>query len=113
MNAAIVRGKSGPARHGLTHIPGVCRRHTAGRPRTHREVRRAQLGAPRGRALHGHMEGLRGPMTASAGSPATDAAHRWRSSLLGEPKRLDLAQGAIEYFERGRGPTVVLAHGWV
>jgi len=32
-------------------------------------------------------------MTASAGSPATDAAHRWRSSLLGEPKRLDLAQG--------------------
>jgi pimeloyl-ACP methyl ester carboxylesterase len=37
----------------------------------------------------------------------------WRSPLLGEARTLDLAQGTIEYFERGRGPTVVLVHGWV
>src|SRR5437879_13638168 len=41
------------------------------------------------------------------------SAHRWRSPLLGEAKTLELAAGTIEYFERGRGPTLVLVHGWV
>src|ERR1043166_3563790 len=42
-----------------------------------------------------------------------DIALKWRSPLLGEARTLDLAQGTIEYFERGRGPTLVLVHGWV
>ncbi len=42
-----------------------------------------------------------------------DDAHKWRSPLLGARKLVDLAEGTIEYFERGRGPTLVLAHGWV
>ncbi|TMA89155.1 MAG: alpha/beta hydrolase [Deltaproteobacteria bacterium] len=37
----------------------------------------------------------------------------WRSPLLGETKALELAEGAIEYFERGRGPTLVFVHGWL
>jgi pimeloyl-ACP methyl ester carboxylesterase len=44
---------------------------------------------------------------------ATESAHRWRSPLLGEPKTLKLAQGTVEYFERGAGPNVVLVHGWL
>src|SRR5437899_2354532 len=52
-------------------------------------------------------------MSESARSLGTDAAHRWRSPLLGEAKTLELAQGTIEYFERGRGPTLVLVHGWL
>ena len=52
-------------------------------------------------------------MSESARSLGTDTAHRWRSPLLGEAKTLELAQGTIEYFERGRGPTLVLVHGWV
>jgi pimeloyl-ACP methyl ester carboxylesterase len=41
------------------------------------------------------------------------AAHRWRSPLLGEPATVELAQGRLEYFGRGSGPTVVFAHGWL
>jgi pimeloyl-ACP methyl ester carboxylesterase len=41
------------------------------------------------------------------------AEHRYRSPLLGEPRRLDLAAGAIEAFERGAGPPLVFAHGWL
>ena len=52
-------------------------------------------------------------MSESARSLGTDTPHRWRSPLLGEAKTLELAQGTIEYFERGRGPTLVLVHGWL
>src|SRR5437870_12519245 len=52
-------------------------------------------------------------MSESARSLGTDTAHRWRSPLLGEAKTLELAQEKIEYEERGRGPTLVLVHGWV
>jgi pimeloyl-ACP methyl ester carboxylesterase len=41
------------------------------------------------------------------------ASHLWRSTLLGEAKRLKLAAGDLEYFERGSGPTIVFAHGWL
>jgi pimeloyl-ACP methyl ester carboxylesterase len=41
------------------------------------------------------------------------AEHRYRSPLLGEPRRLDLAAGTIEAFERGAGPPLVFAHGWL
>src|SRR5262245_44790162 len=40
-------------------------------------------------------------------------SHRWRSPLLGAPRTLDLPSGRIECFERGAGPTVVFAHGWL
>jgi pimeloyl-ACP methyl ester carboxylesterase len=39
--------------------------------------------------------------------------HRYRSPLLGESSRLQLAQGDIEVFSRGAGPPVVFAHGWL
>ncbi len=42
-----------------------------------------------------------------------EAPHRWRSSLLGEPREVALAAGTLQYFERGHGPVVVLAHGWL
>lgn len=41
------------------------------------------------------------------------ARQQWRSPLLGEPRELTLSQGRLQYFERGRGPTLVFAHGWV
>jgi pimeloyl-ACP methyl ester carboxylesterase len=40
-------------------------------------------------------------------------AHRWRSELLGEPRTLELAGGALEYFERGEGPALLFSHGWL
>ncbi len=40
-------------------------------------------------------------------------AHRWRSTLLGEPGELDLEQGTLEYFARGTGPVLVFCHGWL
>jgi pimeloyl-ACP methyl ester carboxylesterase len=41
------------------------------------------------------------------------SAHNWRSPLLGEPHELSLAAGPLQYFERGRGPVIVFAHGWL
>lgn len=40
-------------------------------------------------------------------------AHRWRSELLGEPRTLELADGALDYFERGEGPVLLFSHGWL
>jgi pimeloyl-ACP methyl ester carboxylesterase len=39
--------------------------------------------------------------------------HLWRSPLLGEQRSVALAGGRLEYHERGSGPTVVFAHGWL
>lgn len=39
--------------------------------------------------------------------------HRWRSSLLGECRSVEVPGGAIEYFERGEGPILVFSHGWL
>src|SRR5215831_5846654 len=38
---------------------------------------------------------------------------RWRSPALGQARAVELAQGTVEVFERGRGPTIVFAHGWL
>lgn len=40
-------------------------------------------------------------------------AHRWRSELLGEPRTLELADGVLDYFERGEGPVLLFSHGWL
>jgi pimeloyl-ACP methyl ester carboxylesterase len=40
-------------------------------------------------------------------------AHRWRSKLLGEPRTLELADGVLDYFERGEGPALLFSHGWL
>jgi pimeloyl-ACP methyl ester carboxylesterase len=40
-------------------------------------------------------------------------AHRWRSELLGEPRTLELDDGALDYFERGEGPVLLFSHGWL
>jgi pimeloyl-ACP methyl ester carboxylesterase len=40
-------------------------------------------------------------------------AHRWRSKLLGEQRTLELDGGALDYFERGEGPTLLFSHGWL
>jgi pimeloyl-ACP methyl ester carboxylesterase len=47
------------------------------------------------------------------GGRSMTAAHRFRSSLLGAPARLDLSHGPIEVFSRGEGPAIVFAHGWL
>lgn len=39
--------------------------------------------------------------------------HRWRSPQLGEPRSVEVPGGAIEFFERGDGPTLVFSHGWL
>ncbi len=39
--------------------------------------------------------------------------HRYRSPLLGEPRRVQTRAGEIELFERGAGPSLVFAHGWL
>lgn len=39
--------------------------------------------------------------------------HRWRSELLGEPHRLELDSGTLDYFERGEGPVLLFSHGWL
>ena len=43
----------------------------------------------------------------------TTPPHRWRSDLLGTAHAVELAHGRLEYFERGAGPTLVFAHGWL
>jgi len=45
-------------------------------------------------------------------STATEP-HRWRAPDLGECHYVDLPQGRLQYFERGRGPVIVFAHGWL
>lgn len=40
-------------------------------------------------------------------------AHLWRSPLLGDRGEIELGAGRLEYFERGDGPVLVLAHGWL
>jgi pimeloyl-ACP methyl ester carboxylesterase len=40
-------------------------------------------------------------------------AHLWRSPLLGERREVELEAGRLEYFERGEGPALVFAHGWL
>lgn len=39
--------------------------------------------------------------------------HRRRSDLLGEAHSLELPGGTLEYFERGKGPTLLFSHGWL
>jgi pimeloyl-ACP methyl ester carboxylesterase len=39
--------------------------------------------------------------------------HLWRSDLLGAACSVELAQGRVEYYERGAGPALVFAHGWL
>jgi pimeloyl-ACP methyl ester carboxylesterase len=51
-------------------------------------------------------------MTAATGT-STVPAHRWRSPLLGAPRTIELEAGRIECFERGAGPVIVFAHGWL
>ncbi|HSR93709.1 MAG TPA: alpha/beta fold hydrolase, partial [Solirubrobacterales bacterium] len=41
------------------------------------------------------------------------APHRWRSDLLGEQHSVEVRGGALDYFERGAGPTLVFCHGWL
>ncbi len=41
------------------------------------------------------------------------APHRYRSPLLGEPCRVATRAGEVELFERGAGPPLVFAHGWL
>jgi pimeloyl-ACP methyl ester carboxylesterase len=46
-------------------------------------------------------------------SDASSQSHLWRSPDLGECRTLDLPHGRLECFERGRGPALVFAHGWL
>jgi pimeloyl-ACP methyl ester carboxylesterase len=39
--------------------------------------------------------------------------HLWRSDLLGDLREVQLAGGPLQYFERGEGPALVFAHGWL
>lgn len=39
--------------------------------------------------------------------------HRWRATQLGEAQSVEVPGGAIEYFERGEGPALLFAHGWL
>lgn len=41
------------------------------------------------------------------------ATHLWRAESLGDPRRAELDQGPLEYYERGDGPVLVFAHGWL
>ncbi len=41
------------------------------------------------------------------------APHLWRSDLLGTPHTVELPHGRVESFERGAGPVLVFAHGWL
>jgi pimeloyl-ACP methyl ester carboxylesterase len=43
----------------------------------------------------------------------TTEPHLWRSPLLGRPGHLELPAGRLEYFDRGEGPPLVFAHGWL
>jgi pimeloyl-ACP methyl ester carboxylesterase len=44
---------------------------------------------------------------------ASTPPHLWRSDLLGVARSVDLAHGRLECFDRGAGPTLVFAHGWL
>jgi pimeloyl-ACP methyl ester carboxylesterase len=52
-------------------------------------------------------------MCASDGATTTSEPHRWRSPELGSCRALELDAGRVECFERGDGPTIVFAHGWL
>lgn len=39
--------------------------------------------------------------------------HRYRSPLLGAPRRVPTRAGEVELFERGAGPPLAFAHGWL
>ncbi len=41
------------------------------------------------------------------------AAHLYRSPLLGAARTVRIKAGEIRYFERGSGPVIVFAHGWL
>ena len=43
----------------------------------------------------------------------TIAPHLWRAPSLGEAGKLQVAAGELEYFQRGDGPVLVFAHGWL
>ena len=43
----------------------------------------------------------------------TIATHLYRSPLLGTPRMVRVKAGDIRVFERGSGPAVVFAHGWL
>ena len=52
----------------------------------------------------------------SAAKPSTTTTtpdHRGRSPLLGEPGTIELDAGQLELFEKGEGPPIVFAHGWL
>ena len=49
-------------------------------------------------------------MTAAAAAIAT---HLYRSPLLGSPRMVRVKAGEIRVFDRGSGPAVVFAHGWL
>jgi pimeloyl-ACP methyl ester carboxylesterase len=52
-------------------------------------------------------------MATADSSAATVPAQLWRSPLLGELRSVELAAGRLDYFERGDGPLLVFAHGWL
>jgi pimeloyl-ACP methyl ester carboxylesterase len=43
----------------------------------------------------------------------TTAIQFWRSPLLGDARYVELPAGRIDVFERGAGPALVFAHGWL
>jgi pimeloyl-ACP methyl ester carboxylesterase len=46
-------------------------------------------------------------------SPGAVATHVYRSPLLGTARMVSVGAGKIRVFERGAGPAVVFAHGWI
>lgn len=48
-----------------------------------------------------------------AGMDAAPAARLYRSAQLGTARTVRVAAGEIRYFERGSGPSIVFAHGWL
>ena len=50
---------------------------------------------------------------ATADSSPAIPAQLWRSPLLGELRSVELAAGRLDCFERGEGPVLVFAHGWL
>ncbi len=43
----------------------------------------------------------------------TSTPQLWRSDLLGTAHTVELPHGRVECFERGSGPAIVFAHGWL
>jgi pimeloyl-ACP methyl ester carboxylesterase len=52
-------------------------------------------------------------MATADSSAATIPAQFWRSPLLGKLRSVELAAGRLDCFERGDGPVLVFAHGWL